>query len=339
MAAGCASLDQDFAPHPRWAGAEQVRRQVHDAHPGDGIPRGRAVAGRRRSGVALTSHRTMLLAHWVTFFLQAVALFVLLLYGIMFLQHAVGAIRFPYQMDYGEGVEIDLVSRLLSGQPLYTDIHQPPYHVGVYPPLYTLTVAPIAALTGISYGPGRAVSAVLALFIAWLLGRMVYEECHRLWIGLVTGLFWLASHLVYSWAVLMRVDMLAMALSMLGLYFFWHGYIRLGKERYIYVAMVLFRRRCLCSTNVSLGCSFLSGLSCDDASLDVVGQGTVAICRAGTGAPGLLQIMTGGQFYQHLVTYNLPVWSRSRWQADLGRLWGCTPWRFWQASSHWFWLC
>ena len=72
------------------------------------------------------------------------------------------------------------VSRLLTGQPLYSDINQPPYHVGVYGPLYPMIVAPIAALVGVGYGAGRAVSVVLALVIAWLLGQMVYEETRKL---------------------------------------------------------------------------------------------------------------------------------------------------------------
>jgi hypothetical protein len=188
----------------------------------------------------LLNRRAWPLAQRAAFFLQAVALFVLMLYGLMFAQHAVAMVRFPYQMDYGEGVELYMVSRLLGGLPLYTSINQPPYHVGVYPPLYTLVVAPVAALTGLQYGAGRAVSAALALVIAWLLGRMVYEETHRPWAGIVTGLLWLASHLVYSWAVLMRVDMLAIMLSLLGLYLFWHGYIRRGAERYVLAAMVSF---------------------------------------------------------------------------------------------------
>lgn len=101
------------------------------------------------------------LARRVTLFLQAVALVILMLYGIMFVQHAVAVIRFPYQMDYGEGVELYAVSRLLSGETLYGSINQPPYHVGVYPPLYNLVVAPVAELAGIQYGAGRAVSAAL----------------------------------------------------------------------------------------------------------------------------------------------------------------------------------
>src|SRR5436309_10967849 len=91
----------------------------------------------------------------VTNSLLAVALVILSVCTAMFIQHATRTVGFAYQMDYGEGVEIAMVSRLLSHQPLYTDIQQPPYHVGVYPPLYTVTVAALTTVTGLGYGTGR----------------------------------------------------------------------------------------------------------------------------------------------------------------------------------------
>ena len=265
------------------------------------------------------------LARGVTFFLQAVALFILMLYGIMFVQHAVAVVRFPYQIDYGEGVELYAVSRLLSGETLYGSINQPPYHVGVYPPLYTLVVAPIAALAGIQYGAGRAVSAVLALFIAWLLGRMVYEETHQPWAGIVTGLLWLASHLVYSWAVLMRVDMLAIALSLLGLYLFWRGYVRRGLERYVFVAMVLFVAAAYArQTSVWAAASCLVCLVVM-RRWALAGKALALYAGLGLAILGLLSATTGGEFFRHLVVYNYQVWKFSRWQAAVGRVWALYP--------------
>ena len=273
----------------------------------------------------MTSHPTLLLIRRVTFLLQAVALFVLLLYGLMFLQHAVGVIRFPYQMDYGEGAEIYMVSRLLSGQPLYSDIHQPPYHVGVYSPLYTFTVAPVAALTGVGYGAGRAVSTVLALTIAWLLGRMVYEETRKTWAGIATGLLWLTSHFVYSWAVLMRVDMLALALALSGFYLFWHGYIRKSRERYVFAAMFLFVLAAYArQTSIWAAAACFTYLALTRRWALAV-KSLALYAGLGLAILGLLQAATGGEFFRHLVLYNVQVWKLSRWQAALGRAWAMYP--------------
>jgi hypothetical protein len=63
------------------------------------------------------------------------------------------------------------------------------------------------------HAAGRAVSVTLARVIAYLLGRLVYEETRQRWAGAATGLLWLALHFVYSWAVLMRQDMLSFTFS------------------------------------------------------------------------------------------------------------------------------
>jgi len=273
----------------------------------------------------LTSHRTMPLVWRVIFLLQAVALFVLLLYGAMFIQHAIAVIRFPYQMDYGEGLEIYAVARLFSGLPLYGDITQPPYHTLEYPPLYTLVVSPVAALIGLRYTAGRVVSVALALVIAGLLARLVYEETRQRWASATTGLLWLASHFVYSWAVLMREDMLSITFSLLGLYLFWRGYVRRGRTRYVMVAMVLFVAAAYSRATAAwaaAACLAYLALTC---RWKLAGQALALYAGLGLAVLFLLQVMTGGEFFRHLVVYNLQPWMLNRWQAALGRAWAMYP--------------
>ena len=261
----------------------------------------------------------------ITFLLCAVSLFFLMLYGVMFVQHAVGVVRFPYQVDYGEGLELYQVSRLLTGQPLYGDINQPPYHLGVYGPLYPIIVAPIAALVGVRYGAGRAVSVVLALVIAWTLGKMVYDETKKRWVGIATGLLWLASHYVYSWAVLMRMDMLAIALSLLGLYIFWHGYIRRGLERHALIAMVLFVAAVFCRQLAIWAAAACLTFLVTTRRWALVGKSLVIYAGLGLALLGLLQAVTGGEAVRHLFLYNGRAWQISRWQAALQVAWTMYP--------------
>lgn len=267
----------------------------------------------------------MSLTRPVAFFLRAVALFVLLLYGIMFIQHAIAVVRFPYQMDYGEGLEIYAVARLFSGQPLYGDITQPPYHTLEYPPLYTLVVAPVAALVGLRYEAGRAVSVTLALVIACLLGRLVYEDTRQRSAGVATGLLWLASHFVYSWAVLMREDMLSITFSLLGLYFFWHGYLRQGRPRYVMAAMVLFVAAAYSRATAAWAAAACLSYLALTRRWKLAGQALALYVGLGLAVFILLQVVTGGEFFRHLVVYNLQPWMLSRWQAALGRAWTMYP--------------
>jgi len=262
---------------------------------------------------------------WGTLALQAVALFILLLYAVMFAYHAVASIGFPYQMDYGEGLEIYVVARLLSGQNMYGDITQAPYHTLEYPPLYTIAVAPVAVLIGIRYAAGRMVSVALSLVVGGLLGRIVYEETHKLWAGIVTGLFWLASHLVYNWAVLMREDMLSLVLSLAGLYLFWRGYIRRGRERHILVAMIIFvvaaysRATALWAAAACLSYLLLT------RRWTLMLKALALYAGLGLALMGLLQVMTEGRFFQNLVINNIQLWMLSRWLAALGRVWEMYP--------------
>jgi len=272
------------------------------------------------------SHRVLPLTHRILLLIQAIALFILVLYGLMFVQHAAAAVRFPYQLDYGEGLELYQVFRLLNGQPLYSDIHQPPYHVGVYAPLYPVVIAPIAALTGIGYGAGRAVSAILTLVIAWLLGQMVYSETRTLWTGVVTGLLWLASHFVYSWAAFMRVDMLSIALSLLGLHFFWSGYIRQGRERYVLVAMVLFVAAAYArQTSVWAAAACLVYLALT-RRWALMGKALAVYAGLGLAILCLLQATTGGEIFRQLFLYNNNhAWNFRRWQVTVSRAWAMYP--------------
>jgi len=262
---------------------------------------------------------------WVTVAFQAVALFILLLYALMFAYHAAASIGFPYQMDYGEGLEIYVIARLLSGQNMYGDITQAPYHTLEYPPLYTLAVAPVAALIGVRYAAGRIVSVALSLVVGGLLGWIVYEETRKVGAAAVAGLFWLASHLVYNWAVLMREDMLSLALSLAGLYLFWRGYIRRGRERYVFAAMILF-----VAAAYSRATALWAAAAC--LSYLLITRRWALMLKAlalyaglGLALLGLLQVMTEGRFFQNLVINNIQPWMLSRWQASLDRVWDMYP--------------
>ena len=139
-----------------------------------------------------------------------------------YISYGLGAIGYPYELDYGEGLVWQQMADLPNGR-MYTSIHDYPYMVYTYTPLYH-TVAYIAAmLLGDPLFAGRAVSMASALLLAAFVGFAVvqasgrsYPSSARLIGAVIAALLLFTFRQVSFWSVLMRVDMLAIMLSVLG---------------------------------------------------------------------------------------------------------------------------
>jgi hypothetical protein len=152
-----------------------------------------------------------------------VAVFVFLIpLGIALLdyaQAAIAALGFIYPLDYGEGPILDQVARLAHFENIYRPgFSMPPYTVSNDPPLFQLIQAPFARLFGPAFWYGRAVSILSALasalFIALILHRLTGDWIASIIGGLTLLVF---PHIAY-WSALDRVDTLALALSLGGLF-------------------------------------------------------------------------------------------------------------------------
>lgn len=136
-----------------------------------------------------------------------------LYYLAVLLYHGINVVLFPYDLDYGEGYVLNDAARLLRGEPIYTDVTRFPMVRSPYPPLVPALTAPLLALVGPSFLPGRLLSFVAVLATA----ALVYLGARRL-----TGdrlLAWLAASVylgspqLYQWAPFQRVDALAVLLT------------------------------------------------------------------------------------------------------------------------------
>jgi len=137
----------------------------------------------------------------------------------IFFVHAALAVFHPYPLDYGEAPLVDQAMRLAAGQNIYRpDISSPPYTIANYPPLYVLSLAPFVKLFGPSFLAGRLISILCALASAAFLALIVYTPSQDRVAAVTTGLLFLAVPYVVGWSSLLRVDMLALALSTAGLY-------------------------------------------------------------------------------------------------------------------------
>lgn len=137
--------------------------------------------------------------------------------GWLFAQHAEIALNYPYNLNYGEGPLLDQSARLVRGEGLY-NLTAPPYLIANYPPVYVLAVAPFVDSYGPSYLYGRVISLLSIGFSALLAGGLIHAVTKDRLAALVGGGLLIAIPWILFWAPLARVDSLALALSLGGLY-------------------------------------------------------------------------------------------------------------------------
>jgi len=137
---------------------------------------------------------------------------------LLFIIHALLSVFFPYPLDYGEAPLVDQAMRLAAGQNIYrTEMASPPYTIANYPPVYPLVLAPFAH-SDIAFLAGRAISVLSAIATAIFLGLIIHHTSQDRLSALASGAIFLAIPYVVYWSGLLRVDMLALALSTAALY-------------------------------------------------------------------------------------------------------------------------
>jgi hypothetical protein len=142
---------------------------------------------------------------------------------VLFLLHAYQAIVFPYQLDYGEGPILQIALEVARGRPMYPPVAQPPYIIASYEPAHYLVSALGVRLFGPGFWWGRLVSTVSVLATALFAALIVWDRTKHRFASFITGGTILAMPHFIVWATLMRVDAMALALSVVGLWLFLRG--------------------------------------------------------------------------------------------------------------------
>ncbi|MFN8377832.1 MAG: hypothetical protein U0452_04100 [Anaerolineae bacterium] len=135
----------------------------------------------------------------------------------LFAQHAKTALDYPYNLNYGEGPLLDQAARLARGEGIY-DLTAPPYLIANYPPVYVLVVAPFVDSYGPSFLYGRVISLLSIGASALLVGGLIHAVTEDRLAAVIGGALLFAIPWIFFWAPLARVDSLALALSLGGLY-------------------------------------------------------------------------------------------------------------------------
>ena len=225
-----------------------------------------------------------------------------------FLVIAASAIRSPYQRDYGEGIVWQQMRLMFAGKG-YGPIDGFPAIVFHYPPVYHATVEALTLATG--FDPlllGRAVSLVSALacllfvaLIAARIGRPVHERSVALFSGVFAALAVINLPLVQTWALVMRVDMLAIALSLGGI---WLGIRAIARPAAVYASAVCFVAAFF-TKQTSIAAPFAVFAALLLVRPAVAWRGIALGIVLGLAVLLSLFIVTDGGIFRHLVLYNI----------------------------------
>jgi hypothetical protein len=247
--------------------------------------------------------------HWIGLVLASILLVLLLVHAAGVLNDFVASIRYPFGLEYGEGI-VWQQAVLIPGPRMYGNSTDLPFIVFHYPPLYHLLARAALSIQPGFLAAGRLVSSVSAVLAALAVGGLVRIASGRPgrpvtiaeWtIAFAAGLLVLCLGPVRSWGSWMRVDMAAIALGMMGLFV---GAWANGRFWGTAVALLL----CLASiftkqTQLPVGVAvFLIALARNPRG--AVGAAAI-VGTFGLAALGLMEGLTGGGFLHNIVGYNI----------------------------------
>ncbi|MGC2412336.1 MAG: hypothetical protein WA459_06535 [Stellaceae bacterium] len=250
---------------------------------------------------------------WICLGLLGALLAVLLVRAVGVFHDFAATIRFPFELEYGEGI-VWQQAALIPGPHMYGASQDLPFIVFNYPPLYYLLARAALSIEPSFLAAGRLVSALGAVLIALSVAALVRISARgggrpiarAEWaIALATGLLVLRLYTVHDWSLLMRVDMAAIALSMLGLLAgalangrFWGTTAALlvcvaavfAKQTQLPAGAAVFLIALMRNPRGALGAAAIAGL-------------------VGLAELGLMQWLTDGGFLLNIVGYNINRYS------------------------------
>jgi hypothetical protein len=232
---------------------------------------------------------------------------------IFYLRYALDAVRYPFELFNAEGI-VWQQAMLIPGSRMYGDINHFPFIVFHYPPVYHLVVRAVAALGADPLVAGRSISLLASLITGMLAASLAFRVTRNaagriasLAGAATAGLVFFCFFPVVMCSPLMRVDMLAVALSFLGV---WCATRSGDRVWLLYVAMTVFvlaaftKQTCITAPLATMA---VMALVHPKRTLKVFCFGVLL----GSVALLILTWMTDGGFLRHLVLYNINRYSLS----------------------------
>ncbi|MBI2837929.1 MAG: hypothetical protein HYX75_06430 [Acidobacteria bacterium] len=260
----------------------------------------------------------------ISLLLLTVTMTILLFITAQFFRRSVAAIRYPYELDYGEGQVLLDTLTLMNGGSIYDAPDSFPFTVSNYPPVYHVLAAALSSVTGAPLASGRALSALSTLLAGAFVGLIVMMASTRgrpthfspaaAAASTAAAMLFVSVWPVFIWGVFMRVDMLAILFSLAGLWAHlrWHAHPVL---RHVCVALFLlavFTRQAAVAGAAS---AIITTFVVDRRRGLRMGA---AFCGAVIAISAVIYAATHGQFYFHTVTATATAF---HWAGILVQLW------------------
>jgi hypothetical protein len=234
---------------------------------------------------------------------------------VVFVVYGLAMVSWPWQVDYGEGVVLQLTATLSDGQALYRDPAAYPWQVDPYAPLYMGVCAALRPLMGLTLAAGRLVSWLAALGTLLCLSLVAFRHGGRRG-ALLAAVLFICSPLTVGWAPMYRVDFLGLFFDVAALTVVDAALAKSDATRGWLWAGPLFALAFFTKQTFVLG----AGAACATLLLRA-GRRPAALFAAWTAAwiavPFItIDVATRGRLFTSLFTDNVMPWS---W----GRAW---PW-------------
>jgi hypothetical protein len=218
------------------------------------------------------------------------------------LERSALSLAYPYQLDPEEGFILDQALRLRVGESIYRSIHEPPYVVGNYPPVYPAVYALATVVAGPRLETGRFLVFLSTLGIAMVLLLGLLRETDRLVAAmLAVGLF-ATTWPLNNWIAFARVDLPAIALGMAGFLVLTRRDI--GRVAGIAGCLLLAAAFLTKQTQVVVPAAILVALLWRRRWRDA-GLFAAAMAVLAGGGFLLLVLLTRGEAFRHLILYNI----------------------------------
>lgn len=228
------------------------------------------------------------------------ALVVMLIQLLLFLERGFALITFPYDLTSGEGLLVRDALYIRNSLPLYTNPNEFPYIISIYPPFYAAVVALFSFVMGIGLGTARFVAVSSSLLTCGVIALIVYCGSRKWMIAVVSGLAYLSSLFVFQWSAFGRVDTLAVFCSVAAIYFI---YQRVTLKNVILAAVFCVAAFYTKQTAVAASLAIALYLVLTNWRL-----GLAFITIVGASIAGVFLVLNGltqGQFYLQTVAYNV----------------------------------
>jgi hypothetical protein len=251
-------------------------------------------------------------------------LLVLLVIATVFAMDASRSISFPYPLDYGEGPLLGQTIRLGHLEGIYRpDVASPPYTVSNYPPIFPLVLSPLARLFGPAFWYGRLLSALSLITAAVLVGLILRLLTGDRVASAIGGLSLLAFPPASYWASLYRVDALALALSLAGLFLCAqrpHGRWTVPTAALLLTAAIYTRQSYGLAAPLA-ACAWLLRVAGWRRAMALIGF----MAAIGTVPFVVLDLVSGGGFRFNVITANINAYDPGSLLWYLSDLWTLMP--------------